>query len=56
MNKIAQAIRNNNFAEYQAARYPTIQDGEAVLFRDEDFSGVDFGAFTMGFSTLSDVF
>ncbi len=49
MNKIAQAIRNNNFPEYQAARYPTIQDGEEVLFHNEDFSGVDFDAFSMGF-------
>lgn len=49
MNKIAQAIRNNNLAEYQAARYPMIQDGESVIFQNEDFSKVDFNAFSMGF-------
>lgn len=49
MNTIAQAIRNNNLVEYQRIRYPRIQDGEEICFVDEDFSRVDFDAFSMGF-------
>ena len=48
-NKIAAAIRANDFSAYQHERYPAIQEGEIVRFVDEDFSGVDFGQFVMGF-------
>ena len=34
---------------YQRERYPAIQEGELVRFTDEDFSGVDFDQFVMGF-------
>lgn len=53
-SSIAQAIRNNDFVAYQAARYPTIQDGEELRFVGEDFSGVDFLRFTMGFFVFVD--
>lgn len=49
MNSIAHAIRTGDFAAYQAARYPAIQEGECVYFVNEDFSGVDFAAFSVGF-------
>lgn len=48
-NKIAVAIRANDLPAYQRERYPAIQEGEIVRFVDEDFSGVNFGQFVMGF-------
>lgn len=48
-NKITAAIRANDLPAYQRERYPIIPDGEIVRFVDEDFSGVDFGQFVMGF-------
>ena len=48
-NKIAVAIRANDLPAYQRERYPAIPDGEIVRFVDEDFSGVDFEQFVMGF-------
>ena len=47
--RIAAAIRANDLPAYQRERYPAIQAGEIVRFIDEDFSGVDFGQFVMGF-------
>ena len=47
--RIAVAIRANDLPAYQRERYPVIPDGEAVRFVDEDFSGVDFNQFVMGF-------
>ena len=47
--RIAAAIRANDLPTYQRERYPAIQEGEFVRFVDEDFSGVDFGQFVMGF-------
>ena len=48
-DKIAAAIRANELPAYQRERYPAIPDGEIVRFVDEDFSGVDFEQFVMGF-------
>ena len=48
-NKIAVAIRANDLPAYQRERYPVIQEGEIVQFVDENFSGVDFDQFVMGF-------
>ena len=48
-HRIAAAIRANDLPAYQRERYPVIPDGEAVRFVDEDFSGVDFDQFVMGF-------
>lgn len=48
-HRIAAAIRTNDLPAYQRERYPVIPDGEAVRFVDEDFSGVDFDQFVMGF-------
>ena len=47
--RIAVAIRANDLPAYQRERYPVIPDGEIVRFVDEDFSGVDFDQFVMGF-------
>ena len=47
--RIAAAIRANDFSAYQRKRYPAIQEGELVQFVNEDFSGVDFDQFVMGF-------
>ena len=47
--RIAAAIRANDLPAYQRERYSVIPDGEIVRFVDEDFSGVDFGQFVMGF-------
>ena len=47
--RIAAAIRANDFSAYQRERYPAIQEGEFVRFTDEDFHGVDFDQFAMGF-------
>ena len=49
IRSIAAAIRTNDFSAYQRKRYPNIQEGELVQFVHEDFSGVDFGQFVMGF-------
>lgn len=49
-HRIAESIRANDFYAYQRERYPAIQEGEFVRFTDEDFSGVDFDQFVMGFS------
>ena len=48
-HRITAAIRANDFSAYQRERYPAIQEGETVRFVDEDFSGVDFDQFVMGF-------
>ena len=47
--RIAAAIRANDLPAYQRERYSVIPDGEIVRFVNEDFSGVDFGQFVMGF-------
>ena len=47
--QIAAAIRANDLPAYQRERYSAIPDGEIVRFVDEDFSGVDFDQFVMGF-------
>ena len=47
--RIAAAIRATDLPAYQRGRYPAIQEGEIVRFVDEDFSGVDFDQFVMGF-------
>ena len=46
---LAVAIRANDLPAYQRERYPAIPDGEIVRFVNEDFSGVDFEQFVMGF-------
>ena len=46
---LAAALRANDLPAYQRERYPVIPDGEIVRFVDENFSGVDFGQFVMGF-------
>ena len=48
-HRIAKSIRANDFSVYQHERYPAIQEGEFVRFTDEDFHGVDFDQFVMGF-------
>lgn len=47
--RIAESIRANDLPAYQRERYPAIQEGEFVRFTDEDFHGVDFDQFVMGF-------
>ena len=47
--RIAATIRANDLPAYQRERYPAIQEGELVQFVNEDFSGVDFDQFVMGF-------
>ena len=47
--RIAESIRANDLPAYQRERYPTIQEGETVRFTDEDFRGIDFDQFVMGF-------
>ena len=47
--RIAATIRANDLPAYQRERYPAIPDGEIVRFIDENFSGVDFDQFVMGF-------
>lgn len=46
---LAVAISANDLPAYQRERYPAIPDGEIVRFVNEDFSGVDFDQFVMGF-------
>ena len=48
-HRIAESIRANDLPAYQREHYPAIQEGETVRFTDEDFHGVDFGQFVMGF-------
>ena len=48
-HRIAESIRATDLPAYQRERYPVIPDGETVRFVDEDFSGVDFDQFAMGF-------
>ena len=48
-HRIAKSIRANDLPAYQRERYPAIQEGEFVRFTDEDFHGVDFDQFVMGF-------
>ena len=43
------AVRASDSTAYRRERYPAIQEGEIVRFVDEDFSGVDFDQFVMGF-------
>ncbi len=49
LREIAEAFRENDFEAYQAARYPYIQDGEWWVIARENLSGVDFGAFSLGY-------
>ena len=48
-HRIAESIRTNDLLTYQRERYPAIQEGETVRFTDEDFHGIDFDQFVMGF-------
>ena len=48
-HRIAESIRANDLPAYQRERYLVIQEGEFVRFTDEDFHGVDFDQFVMGF-------
>ena len=48
-HRIAESIRTNDLPAYQRERYPAIQEGGFVRFTDEDFHGVDFDQFVMGF-------
>ncbi len=48
-HRIAESIRANDLPAYQRERYPAIQEGETIRFVDEDFRGVDFDQFVMGF-------
>jgi len=48
-HRIAESIRANDLPTYQRERYPAIQEGEFVRFKNEDFHGVDFDQFVMGF-------
>jgi len=48
-HRIAESIRANDLPAYQRERYPAIQEGKFVRFTDEDFHGVDFSQFVMGF-------
>ena len=47
--RIAESIRANDLPTYQRERYPAIQEGEFVRFKNEDFHDVDFDQFVMGF-------
>jgi hypothetical protein len=47
--QLANDIRSNNLVGYQKHRYPSISDGEPLVFTDEDFTDVDFGQFVVGF-------
>lgn len=53
-NRIAAAIRANDLPAYQRQRYPVIPEGEIVRFVDENFSGIDFDQFVMGFFVFED--
>ena len=48
-HRIAESIRANDLPAYQRERYPAIQEGGTIRFVDEDFHGVDFDQFVMGF-------
>ena len=48
-HRIAESIRANDLPAYQRERYPAIQEGETVRFTHEDFHGIDFDQFVMGF-------
>lgn len=50
--KIADRIKEDDFSGYQKERYPEIQDGEELIFENEDFSNVNFDNFSMGFTTF----
>ena len=42
-SEMATAIRNNDYAGYQQARYPAVTDGDEVVFHDEDFAKFNMG-------------
>ena len=52
IKQLAQHIRNGDVDRYAQTRYPAIGDGEELVFRGEDFSGVDFSPFVLGFMTF----
>lgn len=49
MDRIAQALRENDMYAYQVARYDLVPDGEAVILENEQFVDTDFAAFNLGF-------
>lgn len=53
IQRIAEAIRQNDFQKYQEIRYPQIPDGETIVFDNENFSGVDFANFCLTFFTFN---
>lgn len=52
--RLAQYIRSGDFDGYAHARYPAIGEGEELVFRGEDFTGIDFSPFVLGFMVFRD--
>jgi hypothetical protein len=48
---IAEAIRVGDYDRYLDLRYARYQEGDDILFREEDFSGVDFNKLCEGFDS-----
>lgn len=48
--QLANHMRQGNYNEYVAARYPEIGDGEDHIFKDEDFSDTDLRQFPLSFT------
>lgn len=54
LQEIVEAFKNNDLKRYQCARYPQIQDGEWLVIAHEDFTGVDFGVFSLGYTIFKE--
>jgi hypothetical protein len=52
--QLAQYIKTDDLDGYAHARYPAIGEGEELVFRGEDFTGVDFSPFVLGFMVFKD--
>ena len=50
--KLAESIRQGNYDEYLAARYPAIPDYEELVFTGEDFSDTDFSRFPLSMNVF----
>lgn len=48
--QLADHIRQGDYNGYLATRYPEIGDGEDIIFKNEDFSGVDLWPFPLNFN------
>ncbi len=49
VQQLSRALSDGDIEAYRRLRYPAIQDGEELIFTDQDFKKVDFSLVNCGF-------